>query len=163
MSKHRLFQSNAQRIVLIFRVLTLSVLVLWTFQTASAQTANDVVVTLKAQKVLRSADGKEILKVADRAVPGEVIQYDAQYKNQSKKGIRNLEPTLPIPSGLQYVADSASPPPAKASLDGKTFAPVPLKRQVTMPTVRSRKNLCPCPNIARCAGKLAISSPDAPL
>jgi len=41
---------------------------------ANAQNANDVVVTLKAQKVERTREGKEVLRVADRAVPGEVIQ-----------------------------------------------------------------------------------------
>jgi uncharacterized repeat protein (TIGR01451 family) len=122
---------------------TLSVLVLCTMQTGWAQSANDVVVTLKAQKVQRSSDGRETLKVADRAMPGEVIQYDALYKNQSRKGIRNLEPTLPIPPGLEYVPGSASPAPAKASLDGKNFAPVPLKRQVPMPDGQMKEELVP--------------------
>src|SRR5262245_54053284 len=85
--------------------------IIWS-DTASAQTArNDVVVTLKAQKVLRGSDGKEVLQLAERAMPGEVIQYDAIYKNQSKNGVRNLEPTLPIPRGLEYIPDSAKPVP----------------------------------------------------
>ena len=102
---------------------------------AEAQAAkNDVVVTLKAQKVLRAPDGKEVLQEADRAMPGEVIQYDAVYKNQSASGVRNLVPTLPIPRGLEYIPNSAKPAPAKASVDGKTFEPLPLKRKVTLPT-----------------------------
>ena len=80
---------------------------------ANGQNANDVVVTLKAQKVERTRDGKEVLRVADRAIPGEVIQYDAVYRNQGKKGIRNLQPTLPIPSGLEYLPDSAKPAPRR--------------------------------------------------
>ena len=104
-------------------------------QNALAHAAkNDVVVTLKAQKVMRGPDGGEVLKVADRAMPGEVIQYDATYKNQSKNGVRNLVPTLPIPPGLEYIPDSAKPAPAKASLDGKNFEPLPLKRQVKLAT-----------------------------
>lgn len=100
---------------------------------ALAQVAKgDVVVTLKAQKVLRGPDGNEILKEADRATPGEVIQYDATYKNQSRTGVRNLVPTLPIPPGLEYIPDSAKPAPAKASVDGKNFEPLPLKRQVKL-------------------------------
>ena len=102
---------------------------------AFAQAArSDVVVTLKAQKVSRAADGREVLQVAERAMPGEVIQYDAVYKNQSNNGVRNLVPTLPIPPGLEYIPDSAKPAPAKGSLDGKNFAPLPLKRQVKLPT-----------------------------
>ena len=102
---------------------------------AQAQAAkNDVIVTLKAQKVSRAPDGKEVLQVAERAMPGEVIQYDAVYKNQSRNGVRNLVPTLPIPPGLEYIPDSAKPAPAKGSLDGKNFAPLPLKRHVKLPT-----------------------------
>ena len=101
---------------------------------ALAQAAkNDVVVTLKAQKVLRGSDGNEVLQAADRAMPGEVIQYDAVYKNQSKSGVRNLVPTLPIPRGLEYIPDSAKPAPSKASIDGKIFEPLPLMRRVTLP------------------------------
>jgi uncharacterized repeat protein (TIGR01451 family) len=104
-------------------------------ESALAQAAkNDVVVTLKAQKVLRASDGSETLQVAERAMPGEVIQYDAVYKNQSKNGVRNLVPTLPIPRGLEYIPDSAKPAPVQASLDGKIFEPLPLKRKITLPS-----------------------------
>ena len=102
---------------------------------AAAQGAkSDVVVTLKAQKVVRAADGNEVLQAAERAMPGEVIQYDATYKNHSANGIRNLVPTLPIPRGLEYIPDSAKPAPSKASVDGKVFEPLPLIRKVTLPS-----------------------------
>ena len=110
---------------------------------ANGQNANDVVVTLKAQKVERTRDGKEVLRVADRAMPGEVIQYDALYRNQGKKGVRNLQPTLPIPSGLEYLPDSAKPAPSKASLDGKNFAPVPLMRHVALPDGKTKEEPVP--------------------
>ena len=108
-----------------------------------AQNANDVVVTLKAQKVVRTSDGKEVLKVADRAMPGEVIQYDALYRNQGRTGVRNLQPTLPIPAGLEYLPDSAKPAPTKASVDGKNFAPIPLMRQVVLPDGTTKEELVP--------------------
>ncbi|HEY2952420.1 MAG TPA: hypothetical protein VGK40_07555 [Verrucomicrobiae bacterium] len=97
------------------------------------ESKGDVAISLVAQKVSIAADGKEVLRVADRAMPGEVIQYDARYKNGGKEKVRSLEPTLPIPPGLEYLPDSAKPAPAKASLDGKKFAPVPLTRPVRMP------------------------------
>lgn len=116
-------------------LLVIALIALMWPDSARAQAANnDVVVTLKAQKVLRAPDGKEVLQMADRAMPGEVIQYDAVYKNQSTTGVRNLVPTLPIPRGLEYIPDSARPAPAKASLDGKVFEPLPLKRKVTLPS-----------------------------
>lgn len=128
-------------------LLALLVAVCWP-EGARAQAAkNDVVVTLKAQKVLRGPDGNEVLQLADRAMPGEIIQYDALYKNQSQSGVRNLEPTLPIPRGLEYISDSAKPAPAKASLDGKNFAPLPLKRQVTLATGETVEQLVPASEI----------------
>ena len=96
-----------------------------------AQTAGDVRVILKAQKVLKTKDGKETLQLAERAFPGEVIQYDALYKNQGKQGVHNLQPTLPIPAGLEYIPQASAPAPAKASLDGKNFEAIPLMRTVT--------------------------------
>jgi hypothetical protein len=98
---------------------------------ASAQTKSDVAISLVAQKVSVGQDGKEILRPADRAFPGEVVQYDARYRNQAQKPVRALEPTLPIPRGLEYLPDSAKPAPSQASTDGKTFAPLPLMRKVT--------------------------------
>lgn len=100
---------------------------------AGAESKSDVAVSLVAQKVSVGKDGKEELRPADRAFPGEVVQYDAHYRNQAKKAVRALEPTLPIPRGLEYLPDTAKPAPSQASLDGKTFAPVPLTRRVTLP------------------------------
>ena len=69
----------------------------------------DVVISLVAQKVSVGPDGKETLMVADRAFPGEVVQYDALYRNQGKSPVRELEPTLPIPAGLELIPDTAKP------------------------------------------------------
>ena len=110
---------------------------------ANAQNANDVIVTLKASKVVKAGDGKEVLQAADRAMPGEVIQYDALYRNQGRKGVRNLQPTLPIPAGLEYLPDSAKPAPSKASIDGKNFAPIPLMRQVALPDGKTKEEAIP--------------------
>jgi len=110
---------------------------------AFGQKTIDVAVTLKAQKVLRTKEGKEVLQVADRAMPGEIIQYDALYKNQSSSRVRQLEPTLPIPAGLEYIADSAKPAPSRASLDGKSFAPIPLMRQVSLPNGETKQEQIP--------------------
>jgi uncharacterized repeat protein (TIGR01451 family) len=97
---------------------------------AFAQNKTDVAVSLVAQKVATGKDGREVLRPADRAFPGEVVQYDALYRNTSARSVRNLAPTLPIPPGLEYVPDSAKPAPAQASVDGKAFAPFPLLRPV---------------------------------
>ena len=102
---------------------------------AFAQSApkNPVAILLTAQKVTKDAEGKEQLKPADRALPGEVVQYDALYKNTSSAGVKNLAPTLPIPTGLEFLPETVSPMPAFASVDGRTFAPFPLVRKVAKP------------------------------
>jgi uncharacterized repeat protein (TIGR01451 family) len=126
----------------IYRAMGLALLLICT-ETTNAQNANDVVVSLKAYKVVRATDGKEVLQAADRAMPGEVIQYDALYRNQGRTGVRNLQPTLPIPAGLEYLPDSAKPAPSKASVDGKNFAPIPLMRQVALPDGKTKEEPVP--------------------
>jgi hypothetical protein len=110
---------------------------------APAADAGPVVVALTAQKVLTAADGKEKLQPAERAFPGDIVQYDASYRNVSGEAVRNLEPTLPIPRGLEFLPESAKPPPAMASLDGKTFAAYPLKRLVTLPDGKQEEQPVP--------------------
>ena len=103
-----------------------------TVQSASAK--NDLAISLTAKKVVTQSDGKEKLVAADRAFPGEVIQYDALYVNQSAKPLTSVAPTLPIPSGMVFVPDSASPALSEASLDGRKFEPLPILRKVRMPS-----------------------------
>ena len=98
---------------------------------AAAQQNNSPLVTqLEARKVVRAADGKESFAAADSARPGDVIEYVATYRNSGKQPIRNLEATLPIPQNTELVDGSARPAGARASLDAKTFADMPLKRRV---------------------------------
>lgn len=95
-----------------------------------AQAKEDLKVSLAAKKVVTQADGKEVFQAAETAKPGDIIEYTATYVNQSKGLIRKLEPNLPIPDGMEYIPDSAKPKPAKATLDGKAFESIPLKRKV---------------------------------
>jgi len=91
---------------------------------------NPLVTRLEAHKVVRAADGTEKLAPAESARPGDVIEYVATYRNTGKQPIRNLEATLPIPHDTELVDGSARPAGAKASLDTRAFAAMPLKRQV---------------------------------
>lgn len=102
--------------------------------TAQAQTApraaNGPLETRLEQRKVTVAGGKEAFAPAEAVRPGELIEYTATYRNTGKQPLRNLEATLPIPSNTEYVAGSARPG-AKASLDGRSFADIPLKRRVT--------------------------------
>jgi uncharacterized repeat protein (TIGR01451 family) len=98
--------------------------------------AGSVAVELTANRVTK-AQGKEVLVPADEAKPGELIEYRARYRNDGASEAKGLMATLPIPRGTQYVAGSALPRRVEASVDGRTFAPVPLKRTVKTPDGRT--------------------------
>ncbi len=91
--------------------------------------AGGVTVELTANRVTK-AQGREVLASADQARPGELLEYQARYKNDGTGDAKGLAATLPIPRGTQYVPGTASPKRVEASLDGRTFAPVPLTRRV---------------------------------
>ena len=99
----------------------------------AAQPKRDVVIQLTQQKVTRAADGKEVLVEASRILPGEVIEYRANYKNEGKNGVKQLLATLPVPAGMELVSETAAPVGAQASLGDGKYAPIPLKRKVRQP------------------------------
>jgi uncharacterized repeat protein (TIGR01451 family) len=90
--------------------------------------AGGVTVELTAHRVTMT-QGRETLAPADQAKPGELLEYRALYKNSGTSEARGLAATLPIPQGTQYVKGSAAPQKVEASLDGRTFAPIPLMRK----------------------------------
>lgn len=93
-----------------------------------SRAAGDVTVQLTANRVTRS-QGRDVLAPADQARPGDLIEYRALYRNQGRAEARDLAATLPIPRGTHFVPGSAMPRRVEASLDGRTFAPVPLLRK----------------------------------
>lgn len=104
---------------------------------------SDVSVNLSAKKVVVADGGKETFSSAQQAKPGDVIQYDAVYKNSGKGAVKNLLATVPIPEGLAFLADSAKPADAQASLDGKNFERIPLMREVTKADGTKEKQAVP--------------------
>jgi uncharacterized repeat protein (TIGR01451 family) len=95
----------------------------------AAQQQSVVVPELKAYKVVKN-DNKETLAPADSIRPGETIEYQVRYLNRGGVAVKDLNATLPIPGNLQFVPGSAQPANAEASLDGKSFSALPLKRTV---------------------------------
>lgn len=96
---------------------------------AVVRAAGDVSVVLTAQRVA-VVDGKEILSPAEQASPGDVIEYRAEYKNAGAAAVKQLAATLPVPNGMEYLPKTGAP--ELASLDGRKFEPVPLKRRVRL-------------------------------
>lgn len=94
--------------------------------TTSASAKDDVTVKLTASKITAAKDGKEKLIAADTARPGEVIEYSAVYRNETKQPVKGLEATVPIPAGLELLPDTALPAAPLASANGADFAAMPL-------------------------------------
>ncbi len=76
------------------------------------------------------AAGRESLADAADAKPGDVIEYVATYRNTGKAAVTGMQATMPVPPQTEFIAGSARPAQAKASLDGRSFADIPLKRTV---------------------------------
>lgn len=111
--------------------------------TAYSADSKDVVVELLAKKVIMGTDGKERYSSAEKATPGEIIEYTALYKNRGSNEVKNLQGTLPVPQGMEYLPGTARPEKVNASLDGKKFAPVPLKRKVRLPNGKEEQRDVP--------------------
>lgn len=108
-------------------------LALCLFQLSSAFAApSDLDVSLQAFQVVASGpSGKEVKLVpTTRANPGDTIEYQVTYRNNGNTPAKQTKAVLPVPAGgMAYLPDSASPTKVEASLDGKTYAPVPLQRE----------------------------------
>ena len=108
---------------------------------ADGEAANEVEAKLSAS-IVRMVGNKEVLELADKAKPGDVIEYSVVYRNPSKP-IKGVLATLPVPQGMEYLAGSVTPKTATASLDGNTFAAIPLKRQVKLADGKTVEQLVP--------------------
>jgi len=89
----------------------------------------EVKVLLIASKII-NVDGTEKKEPGDKAKPGEVIEYVAEYKNPDKNSVKDVVATLPVPPGMEYVPNTAMPSQVMASTSDGKFTLVPLKRAV---------------------------------
>ncbi|AHF92322.1 hypothetical protein OPIT5_20780 [Opitutaceae bacterium TAV5] len=107
---------------------------------ATTGLAQGLAASLEAFRVTpATASAPETFVAADAASPGDVIEYRATYTNTTDRALKSVAPEIPVPAGLTWLAgdDAAGsapaaagaatkPAPVAASLDGKTFAPLPL-------------------------------------
>lgn len=98
---------------------------------AFAQMSPEPVESMLVARKVVVAEGREALVDAADARPGDVIEYAATYRNAGKDAIRGLKATLPVPPQTEFIPGSARPAKAQASLDGRAFADMPLRRKVT--------------------------------
>jgi uncharacterized repeat protein (TIGR01451 family) len=91
---------------------------------------------MKASVVTINAEGKESMRVMKQAAPGQTIQYDLTYANNSDKSFKGLVVTGPVPAHTHYLANTATTGVSAmrlVSIDGgKTFEKEPVKREKKM-------------------------------
>ncbi len=124
------------------RPLSVLVLALALVAPAAAVADGDITAQLDAQRVT-VVDGKETFSPATQAKPGELVEYRATYTNAGGQTARQVLATLPVPAGMEFVDHTAVPAKVEASLDGRTYAPVPLKRPVRLANGREVVRLVP--------------------
>jgi uncharacterized repeat protein (TIGR01451 family) len=95
---------------------------------AMAQAASPLATELSLARIVVRDDGKEAQTPATQVQPGDTLQYTAAYRNQGKTTLNQVVASLPVPQGMQLVPAPADD--VQASIDGKTFARLPLMRKV---------------------------------
>ena len=91
---------------------------------AQAVAAEEAVqILLTQQKVIKDKNGKEQKIDAANVLPGDIVEYQATYRNVSKGRVSGLLADLPIPEGLAYVEGSATPAAGLKAAAVKTPSP----------------------------------------
>lgn len=100
---------------------------------APPESKGPIVATLTLKKVeVNAISGIETLVDAPKTKPGDLLEYSTVYRNRSSTAVQDLNASLPIPFGLEYVKNSAKPATGVlATIDNKKFEPIPLKRTVS--------------------------------
>lgn len=89
----------------------------------------------QVQTVVEQAAVKERLQPMPAHIrPGDVVEYEARYVNGTAKAASDVQITLPVPAGGLQIQLNAfgDTPPQFASLDGKRYDPIPLKRELRL-------------------------------
>lgn len=112
---------------------------------AFAQQNDELTSVLQVYKITTNDDGDEVANETTEVTPGDLIEYRLTYTNNLDNSITQLMPVLPIPVGMEFELDSASPNAEGASLSntGNTFQRLPLTRQVRQPDGTTAEELVP--------------------
>jgi len=108
-----------------------------------ALAAESVSNLLSVHHVVVGPGGVETSEAASTARPGDLLEYVADFHNGGASVARGLSATLPLPVGTEYVASSAHPAGARASVDGINFDSIPLKRIVKSEDGTAHEELVP--------------------
>ena len=113
-------------------------------QIGAVYAAGAEAVSVSLQHFKLVANGKLVaLNPSDPIKPGDVVEYQVTYQNNSNHPVRQLNATLPVPKETEYVPSSAQPSAVLASVDGVNYAPLPLRQTVKLANGRSSEQLVP--------------------
>jgi hypothetical protein len=123
----------------------LTILILGFAANVFAQQGEGVTSVLEVFQITVDENGNEIAVPTTAVTPGDLIEYRLTYTNNLDNGISELRPLLPIPIGMEYLLESASPSPEGASLSntGNTFQNLPLTRTVRQPDGTTTEEMVP--------------------
>jgi len=98
-----------------------------------AKSKPTLVSNMQAYLVKTNAEGKEYRQPARETEPGQTIEYNLTYNNQTKKSLKDLVVSGPIPANTTYIGRSArtrTPSELMVSIDGgRTFEREPVRRK----------------------------------
>lgn len=115
-------------------ITTASVFALLTALSGTVCGAEDVKVNLEVHLVQVDTNGREVLRPANQASPGDILEYKVTCKNQGDSIARDVRATLPVPvKGLLFLEKQSEVKNIQASVDGNRFASLPLQKYITTP------------------------------
>lgn len=91
---------------------------------AQSAPASPLVINLATFAVAVAENGKETLTPVAEAKPGQVLVYQATYRNSGATPLNNVAASVPVPAEFAYIEGSARPAALEASIDGQAFFPV---------------------------------------
>jgi uncharacterized repeat protein (TIGR01451 family) len=124
-------------------VFTFSIFLAFT-QLTFAQ-SEDVSSTLEVYKITTNQQGEETAEEVTTITRGDTLEYQVTYTNNLPNSISNLQPVLPIPTGIEYMANTAEPEINTASLSpsGSNFQQLPIMREETTESGLATENEVP--------------------
>lgn len=94
---------------------------------------NQLLSDLKAFKVVK-VDNKEQLVETNSVMPGDIIEYQLTYINETGGSISNLRPVLPVPDGMIFIEETANPTLHAVSItNDQVFQQPPVLKEIVLP------------------------------
>ncbi|WP_297597668.1 hypothetical protein [uncultured Cetobacterium sp.] len=87
----------------------------------------EVKTQLKSMKISKSGDGKIERVEAKNVSPGDILEYTFMIDNEEQEVIKNLNPTIPVPSGTSLIPDTGKPSNYLVSVNGRDFYKYPIE------------------------------------